>query len=313
MSSQTSKELGQVLKKIPLFQGLSPTQIRAILGISKLQSYKHKEQICEGGDKASDEVYILLSGQLAVKTADGVRVATVIPVTTVGEIALIAKQQRTATVEAVMSSRVLVVPKPKFDLMLRNNKDMQVTIYRNVIEILFTKLTNDNVRMRDHLLEKVRRETRIKEERRRTEIALDLLEEKGGVNRDEAESHIAAATKNISLQILIADDEPAVRSVVKEALASFEVMEASNGREALEAIRENPPDLVIADIKMPEMDGRTLLTHLRDKYPDLPVLGLSGMVEIDEIENFGFDGFVEKPIQLEAFRKLVEETLVKDG
>lgn len=75
--------------------------------------------------------------------------------------------------------------------------------------------------------------------------------------------------------------------------------------------RKDPPDLVIADIGMPQMDGFTLLTHLRDQYPDLPVVAISGYVDADEAQDYAFDAFVEKPVRLEEFRKLVGGTLTK--
>jgi CheY-like chemotaxis protein len=67
---------------------------------------------------------------------------------------------------------------------------------------------------------------------------------------------------------------------------------------------------VIADIKMPEMDGITFLTLLRNQHPDLPVLALSGYVGSEEILSYTFDGFIAKPLKLEEVRKIVEETLV---
>ncbi len=75
-------------------------------------------------------------------------------------------------------------------------------------------------------------------------------------------------------------------------------------------LQAEQPDLVIADIKMPEMDGFTFLTHLRAQYPDLPVLALSGYVESDEILRYTFDGFIAKPLKIDEVRKIVEEALV---
>ena len=132
------------------------------------------------------------------------------------------------------------------------------------------------------------------------------------MSRDEAKAHISAELGELTMRVLIVDDEPAIRTIVKEALPDFEVVEVGNGEEAPERIEKRLPDLVVADIKMPQMDGHTLLNHLREQYPDLPVLGLSGLVDIDEIENQAFDGFIEKPIKLEEFKRLVDETLVKD-
>jgi len=66
-----------------------------------------------------------------------------------------------------------------------------------------------------------------------------------------------------------------------------------DGREALEIAQSQALDLVITDIKMPELDGLGLLTYLRHQHPDLPVLALSGIVGADEIEGYTFDAFIE--------------------
>ena len=71
----------------------------------------------------------------------------------------------------------------------------------------------------------------------------------------------------------------------------------------------SPPDLVITDIKMPKMDGYALLDKLREAYPDLPVVAISGFASADDIEEYDFDGFIEKPMQVEEFRQIVEGAL----
>ena len=90
-------------------------------------------------------------------------------------------------------------------------------------------------------------------------------------------------------------------------------MEASNGKEALQSIQEKTPDLIITDIKMPEMDGITFLTLLRNQHPDLPVLALSGYVGSEEILPYTFDSFIAKPLKLEEVKEIVVETLANDG
>jgi len=107
------------------------------------------------------------------------------------------------------------------------------------------------------------------------------------------------------------DDEPEFRRFVKETLASFMVMEAGSGLEALEIIQEEQLDLIIADIRMPEMDGCTLLTNLRSRFPGLPVLAVSGYLGADDLLSYGFDGFIDKPIGSHQLQEMVEVTLTK--
>lgn len=83
-----------------------------------------------------------------------------------------------------------------------------------------------------------------------------------------------------SFSILVADDEPAIRLLIARYLRAcgHRVTEAANGRKAWEdfSARGHPPDLVIADLVMPEMGGLELLAALRKENPTLPVLLISG-------------------------------------
>jgi len=67
------------------------------------------------------------------------------------------------------------------------------------------------------------------------------------------------------MTILIVDDEPRIRDFVSMnlELEHYRVIEACNGLEALEQLRENLPDLIVMDVMMPEMDGFETLRHIR--------------------------------------------------
>jgi two-component system OmpR family response regulator len=100
-------------------------------------------------------------------------------------------------------------------------------------------------------------------------------------------------------RILIADDEPNIRDVVAFALtrAGHDVSTARNGNEALQQARRAPPDLIVLDIGMPEMDGLEVCRQLR-KSSDVPILFLSA--RDDEIDRalgleIGGDDYVTKP------------------
>ena len=307
MQGEPKKELIEVIKKIPLFTGLAPSQIRRVLSICVSRTCEPEDRICVSG-LPSDEMYILISGQLAIVTGEGLRVATIDPVTTVGEMGVMTGHPRSATVEVVAPSRVLVLQKNQFDFLLRNHEDIRVKTYQSIIQILSDKLINDNVRLRDYVAEKSRYDAHIKELNHKIAAAVGLLEDKG-VDRAEAEEAIAVKVREIPPLILIVDDEEDLRRVVRSALHSYAVVEAGDGQEAIESIEEERPDLVVADIRMPRMDGYELLAHLRQDYPDLPVLAISGYVDGEEIEKYDFDGFVEKPLKMEDFRSLIDQTL----
>jgi YesN/AraC family two-component response regulator len=78
--------------------------------------------------------------------------------------------------------------------------------------------------------------------------------------------------------ILLVDDEDLLREGVREILelSDYQVIEARDGEEALEKFAVNNVDLVISDIIMPNMDGVDLVTRLRDSFPAVPILTISG-------------------------------------
>ena len=78
----------------------------------------------------------------------------------------------------------------------------------------------------------------------------------------------------VGRKILVVDDEQNMRIALYEALSrgGHDVSVAENGRMALEMIKKNQPELLISDIKMPEMDGLELLRQVKGIVPELPVV-----------------------------------------
>lgn len=124
------------------------------------------------------------------------------------------------------------------------------------------------------------------------------------------------------IRVLVVDDSIVVRRVVTEVLDAQEDIEvagsASNGQVALTKIAQLKPDLVVLDIEMPEMDGLTALTHLRQDHPRTPVIMFSSLTELGakatlEALSRGASDFFAKPGGaggLEASRKLIQAELV---
>lgn len=99
--------------------------------------------------------------------------------------------------------------------------------------------------------------------------------------------------------ILIVDDEINIRELVKKYAnyENFESNTASNGVEAIEMARNNPYDLIIMDIMMPELDGFSAVKEIR-KFSDVPIIMLSARnEEYDKLYGFdlGIDDYVTKP------------------
>ncbi len=100
-------------------------------------------------------------------------------------------------------------------------------------------------------------------------------------------------------KILIVDDEVKIRDVVKEyaKVSGMEAHEASDGLEALNMVREEDYDVIIMDIMMPNMDGYTAVSKIKE-IKDVPMIMLSARVEeFDKLSGFdlGIDDYVTKP------------------
>ncbi len=103
-------------------------------------------------------------------------------------------------------------------------------------------------------------------------------------------------------KIMIADDDANIRELVIALLQNngFEVCEAVDGREALENIDIDNPDLAIIDIMMPNMDGFELCRHLRSDYENMPILMLTAKGELaNKVKGFGLgaDDYLTKPFE----------------
>ena len=79
-------------------------------------------------------------------------------------------------------------------------------------------------------------------------------------------------------RILIIDDEPQIRSMLKLMLErdGYEVIEAPDGVEGIKVYRQNPADLIITDLIMPNKDGIGMIIDLKKEFPDVNIIAMSG-------------------------------------
>lgn len=103
------------------------------------------------------------------------------------------------------------------------------------------------------------------------------------------------------LTILTVDDDPNILELVRITLAaaSYKVVTARNGKEALDLMNQEVPDLAVVDVMMPEMDGFTLTKKLRSEW-DIPVLLLTAKGELEDKEKgflAGSDDYLVKPFE----------------
>ena len=117
-------------------------------------------------------------------------------------------------------------------------------------------------------------------------------------------------------KVLMVDDTPANLELLSVMLKGrgYRVRAAVSGRLALQAARNDPPDLILLDISMPGMDGYEVCTQLKadERLKDIPVIFLSALSEtIDKVKAFGTGGvdYITKPFQFEEVEARVETHL----
>jgi DNA-binding response OmpR family regulator len=113
----------------------------------------------------------------------------------------------------------------------------------------------------------------------------------------------APAAADARPRVLVVDDEASIRDLLAKtlALAEYDVDLAPDGRSALERLRIIPYDLLITDLKMPGVDGLTVIREARRLKADLPVIIITGYsTEASAIDalNLGVSGYLTKPFRV---------------
>lgn len=116
--------------------------------------------------------------------------------------------------------------------------------------------------------------------------------------------------------ILVADDNPLSRELILDILegTGHRLVEACDGREAIDQVERLKPDLVLLDIQMPHTDGYGVLSAIRSdpQLASLRVVALTAFAMDSDrlkVNSAGFDGYMTKPIDIEALRALVQSYL----
>jgi DNA-binding NtrC family response regulator len=116
-------------------------------------------------------------------------------------------------------------------------------------------------------------------------------------------------------RILVVDDEPQVAETLLDILVheGLQVEVAENGRQALDLLMNGHRfDLIITDMKMPEMDGLELLRHVRQLKENLPVIVLTGYATVEnglEAIREGVFNYISKPFSVRLLMNVVHEAL----
>ncbi|WP_394834019.1 sigma-54 dependent transcriptional regulator [Pendulispora rubella] len=115
-------------------------------------------------------------------------------------------------------------------------------------------------------------------------------------------------------QVLIVDDEPNLRKILSAQLSrdGYDVLTAEDGEEGLQLLREHHIDLVVTDLKMPKVDGMTLLREAIREDPDLPIVMITAHGTVDtavEALKLGAFDYLTKPFDKDEVRQIVAKAL----
>lgn len=118
------------------------------------------------------------------------------------------------------------------------------------------------------------------------------------------------------LRCVVADDEPRLRQVLVRVMKGegFVCEEAGTGVEALAQLAQAPTALLLTDLRMPEMDGMELLTAVHDRYPDVSVILITAVADVDvalQALTAGAVDYLTKPFHLEEVRARVSQAMEK--
>jgi DNA-binding NtrC family response regulator len=128
-------------------------------------------------------------------------------------------------------------------------------------------------------------------------------------------------------RILLVDDEERFRTNLRKMLMAegFEVTAAASGADALAELASQPHDVILLDMRMPDMDGLATLAAIKERHPDPEVVVLTGHASVEaavQILNLGASDFLLKPCPLEEViakietaydRKLARQERVQPG
>jgi DNA-binding response OmpR family regulator len=116
-----------------------------------------------------------------------------------------------------------------------------------------------------------------------------------------------------SARILLVDDEQSIQTLLSYPLRKdgYEVVQASDGRQALDRFAEQPFDLVVLDVMLPQLDGLEVCRRLRARSP-VPIIMLTAKAEeIDKVVGLelGADDYITKPFSMREFRSRIKAAL----
>lgn len=143
------------------------------------------------------------------------------------------------------------------------------------------------------------------------EMGSDVPRREFGVRNASTEHVMADQVRVLGKRILLVDDDAGARESIKLLLSidRHSVLEASNGREALELFHQGLLDLVIIDYFMPQMEGRELAANIKLTSPTVPILMVTAYVEKLVDTDNRVDAILAKPFGIGELREKIAQLL----
>jgi DNA-binding response OmpR family regulator len=123
------------------------------------------------------------------------------------------------------------------------------------------------------------------------------------------------------MRVLVIDDDAQMRALLRQVLewSGYAVMEAENGRKGMQMQRENPVELVVTDLIMPEQEGLETISILKKEFPDIKIVAVSGGGRIgpdaylSAALELGADLVFNKPFVVKEFVEKIRELTENNG
>jgi DNA-binding NtrC family response regulator len=113
--------------------------------------------------------------------------------------------------------------------------------------------------------------------------------------------------------ILIVDDEPGIRTMVQFELSQqgYGIFTADSGSSALEVMKREKVDLILTDMRMPQMDGLDLVIQVRKAYPTLPIILMTGFIEdrVKKVQEYNLAATLNKPFTIDQLADVIRRIL----
>jgi len=197
---------------------------------------------------------------------------------------LIRHEKRSAEVVATMPCTTLQIWRLPFEQLLNHDLQLKVRIDANVIDILSTKITNDNLHTIDAQKNRTTSQLTIHNLHKQLDFALSVIDDTAKVTRSEVLGQFGEKLID-EVTILFVDDEESIHSSVRRILRdqSCRRLFAENGETALELLQQYKVDMIVTDIRMQPMDGFSLAEEIGLRFPDLPIVAFSAMINAEDV------------------------------